>query len=72
MKDSICLGIYSTLKGGHEPFKHLALMVALIGPPPSEFVRCRETTEQYFDPGGKQFSPDLLEALVEASVLTRE
>jgi hypothetical protein len=40
-------------KGGHEPFKHLALMVALIGPPPSEFAKRSETTEQCFDHGGK-------------------
>ncbi|KAG2420870.1 hypothetical protein HFD88_000484 [Aspergillus terreus] len=26
-------------RGGHDPFKHLALMVALIGPPPTEFVQ---------------------------------
>ncbi|OAX77179.1 CMGC/SRPK protein kinase, partial [Emergomyces africanus] len=45
-------------KGGHDPSKHLALMVALIGPPPSEFVRRSETTEQCFDPSGK--SPCLL------------
>ena len=36
-------------KGGHDPFRHLALMVALIGPPPREFVRRSETTEQCFD-----------------------
>ncbi|OAL69911.1 protein kinase [Trichophyton violaceum] len=35
-----------------DPFKHLALMVALIGPPPSEFVRRSEATEQCFGPGG--------------------
>lgn len=36
-------------------------MVALIGPPPSEFVKRSEATEQCFGPGGKQpsFSPDL-------------
>ncbi|POR33360.1 Serine/threonine-protein kinase SRPK [Tolypocladium paradoxum] len=39
-------------KGGHDPFKHLALMVALIGPPPSEFVKRSETTQQCFDPSG--------------------
>ncbi|KLJ06594.1 hypothetical protein EMPG_17908 [Blastomyces silverae] len=44
--------------GGHDPLKHLALMVALIGPPPSEFVRRSETTKQCFDPSGK--SPCLL------------
>ncbi|KAI9037135.1 putative MFS transporter [Aspergillus affinis] len=41
-------------KGGHDPFKHLALMVALIGDPPSEFVKCSETTEQCFDSRGKK------------------
>ncbi|KAL4910994.1 hypothetical protein BDW74DRAFT_164678 [Aspergillus multicolor] len=39
-------------KGGHDPFKHLALMVALIGPPPSDFVRRSETMEQCFDTSG--------------------
>ncbi|PLB37392.1 putative protein kinase [Aspergillus candidus] len=39
-------------KGGHDPFKHLALMVALIGPPLQEFVRRSETTEQCFDRSG--------------------
>ena len=29
-------------------------MVALIGPPPSEFVKRSETTEQCFDPSGKR------------------
>ena len=40
--------------GSHDPFKHLALMVALIGPPPKEIVKRSETTEQCFDAGGKQ------------------
>ncbi|PYI17831.1 protein kinase [Aspergillus violaceofuscus CBS 115571] len=35
--------------GNHDPFKHLALMVALIGPPPIEFVQRSETTGQCFD-----------------------
>ncbi|OJD24298.1 CMGC/SRPK protein kinase [Blastomyces percursus] len=39
-------------KGGHDPLKHLAFMVALIGPPPSEFVRRSETTKQCFDSSG--------------------
>ncbi|KAB8226144.1 kinase-like domain-containing protein [Aspergillus novoparasiticus] len=39
-------------KGGHDPFKHLALMVALIGPPPTEFVQRSETTEQCFNSSG--------------------
>ncbi|KAF3491769.1 CMGC/SRPK protein kinase [Arthroderma uncinatum] len=39
-------------KGGHDPFKHLALVVVLIGRPSSEFVRRSETTAQYFDPSG--------------------
>ncbi|OGM49561.1 protein kinase domain protein [Aspergillus bombycis] len=38
--------------GSHDPFRHLALMVALIGPPPSEFVRRSETTSQCFDSSG--------------------
>ncbi|KAJ5562376.1 hypothetical protein N7535_003171 [Penicillium sp. DV-2018c] len=38
--------------GHYEPFKHLALMVALIGPPPAEFVRRSETTAQCFDQNG--------------------
>ncbi|KKZ61984.1 non-specific serine/threonine protein kinase [[Emmonsia] crescens] len=39
-------------KSSHDPFKHLALIVALIGPPPSDFVRRSETTDQCFDPNG--------------------
>ncbi|PGH28292.1 hypothetical protein AJ80_00183 [Polytolypa hystricis UAMH7299] len=39
-------------KGGHDPFKHIALMVASIGPPPGEFVKRSETAEQCFDPSG--------------------
>ncbi|RAH71362.1 putative protein kinase [Aspergillus aculeatinus CBS 121060] len=39
-------------KGGHDPFRHLARMVALVGPPPEEFIRRSETTEQCFDPSG--------------------
>ncbi|KAJ5555935.1 hypothetical protein N7513_003577 [Penicillium frequentans] len=40
--------------GKHDPFKHLALMVALIGPPPIEFVQRSETTGQCFDNNGKR------------------
>lgn len=40
--------------GNHDPFKHLALMVALIGPPPAEFVQRSETTGQCFDCNGKR------------------
>ncbi|TPX22276.1 hypothetical protein DIZ76_014144 [Coccidioides immitis] len=39
-------------EGRHDPFKHLALMVALIGPPPREFVRRSETTTQCFNSSG--------------------
>ncbi|CAG8213933.1 unnamed protein product [Penicillium olsonii] len=38
--------------GHYEPFKHLALMVALIGPPPTNFVQRSETTAQCFDRNG--------------------
>ncbi|KAJ5399843.1 hypothetical protein N7465_010332 [Penicillium sp. CMV-2018d] len=38
--------------GNYEPYKHLALMVALIGPPPADFVRRSETTGQCFDHNG--------------------
>ncbi|KAI9743759.1 MAG: hypothetical protein M1818_002492 [Claussenomyces sp. TS43310] len=41
-------------KGGYDPFKHLALMVALIGLTLSEFVKRSQTAEQYFDPSGKR------------------
>lgn len=41
-------------EGGHDPFKHLALMVAFIGPPSKEFVKRSETTEQCFNSDGKQ------------------
>lgn len=40
--------------GKYEPFKHLALMVALIGSPPADFVRRSETTGQCFDHHGKR------------------
>ena len=40
-------------KGQHDPFLHLAKIVRLIGPPPREFVRRSETTEQCFDSNGK-------------------
>ncbi|KAJ6102984.1 hypothetical protein N7486_005411 [Penicillium sp. IBT 16267x] len=52
-KDIICLGKYIFDKHGkHDPFKHLALIVALIGPPPVDFVRRSETTGQCFDHTG--------------------
>ncbi|KAK1145680.1 hypothetical protein N8T08_003916 [Aspergillus melleus] len=38
--------------GGHDPFKHLALMVALIEQPSSNFVKRSETAEQCFDSNG--------------------
>ncbi|KAJ5640608.1 hypothetical protein N7528_000233 [Penicillium herquei] len=38
--------------GNHDPFKHLALMVALIGSPPVEFIKRSETAEQCFDHNG--------------------
>ncbi|KAI2794585.1 hypothetical protein POX_a01184 [Penicillium oxalicum] len=40
------------INGNHDPFKHLALMVALIGPPPVDFVQRSETTRQCFDHNG--------------------
>ncbi|KAF2723595.1 kinase domain-containing protein [Polychaeton citri CBS 116435] len=40
-------------KGHHDPFKHLARMVDLIGPPPRDFVRRSETAGQCFDTGGE-------------------
>ena len=45
-------GIFSE-EGKHDAFKHLAVMVALLGNPPAEFVKRSETTEQCFDTGGK-------------------
>ncbi|KAI9932292.1 hypothetical protein MW887_009804 [Aspergillus wentii] len=51
-------------KGGHDPFKHLALMVALIGPPPGEFVRRSETAQQCFDSSGNWIAHE--EAVVPA------
>ena len=41
-------------KGGHDPFRHVALMAAVAGPPPGEFVRRSETTGQCFGPDGKR------------------
>lgn len=43
--------------GNHDPFKHLALMVALIGPPPADFVQRSDTTQQCFDYNGKRRRP---------------
>lgn len=40
--------------GNHDPFKHLALMVALVGPPPVDFIQRSETTDQCFDRNGKR------------------
>ncbi|KAL2018146.1 hypothetical protein VTK56DRAFT_1222 [Thermocarpiscus australiensis] len=40
------------VQGNHDPFKHLALMVAVAGPPPREFVQRSETTEQCFNSNG--------------------
>ncbi|GAB1318546.1 hypothetical protein MFIFM68171_08756 [Madurella fahalii] len=45
-------GIIFDAQGHHDPFKHLALMVAIAGPPPGEFVRRSETTDQCFSPNG--------------------
>ncbi|RAL16615.1 uncharacterized protein BO97DRAFT_475361 [Aspergillus homomorphus CBS 101889] len=39
-------------KGGHDPFRHLALMVAYLGSPPGEFMGRSETTEQCFGRDG--------------------
>ncbi|KAL1872036.1 hypothetical protein VTK73DRAFT_1704 [Phialemonium thermophilum] len=44
-------GIFDA-KGNYDPYKHSALMVALLGSPPSDFVRRSTTTEQCFDPRG--------------------
>ncbi|KAJ6014554.1 hypothetical protein N7540_009145 [Penicillium herquei] len=38
--------------GNQDPFKHLALMVALIGSPAAEFTKRSETTKQCFDHNG--------------------
>ncbi|KAJ6036063.1 hypothetical protein N7540_000342, partial [Penicillium herquei] len=38
--------------GNHDPFRHLALMVALIGSPPIEFIQRSETTGQCFGHNG--------------------
>lgn len=40
--------------GNHDPFKHLALMFALVGPPPAKFVQRSETTGQCFDDNGER------------------
>ena len=39
-------------EGHHDPFKHVALMVGLLGDPPTKFVQRSETTEQCFDASG--------------------
>lgn len=39
-------------RGNHDPFKHLALMVALIRPPPADFIKQSKTTEQCLDSNG--------------------
>ncbi|OAX82014.1 hypothetical protein ACJ72_03639 [Emergomyces africanus] len=45
---------------GHNPFRHLTLMVAVIGTPLSEFIRHGETTKQYFDSSDNSPSSSLL------------
>ncbi|PWY66234.1 kinase-like protein [Aspergillus eucalypticola CBS 122712] len=43
----------------HDPFRHVARMVAVIGsPPPGEFVCRSETTAQCFDEGGNWIAHD--------------
>ncbi|KAI2814969.1 hypothetical protein CBS63078_6174 [Aspergillus niger] len=45
--------IFDPITGHHDPFRHLARVVAVIGEFPSpEFVRRSETTRQCFDEGG--------------------
>nr|POE87758.1 putative serine/threonine-protein kinase sky1 [Quercus suber] len=44
--------------GKHDPFKHLSLMIALIGNPPGDFVRRSETTSQCFDHSGAWIAHD--------------
>ncbi|KAJ0426586.1 kinase domain protein [Aspergillus carlsbadensis] len=58
-------------RGRHDAFKHLALMVALVGPPPSEFVRRSETAEQCFDASGAWNAHDE-EPIPIVSLQTRE
>lgn len=53
----------------HEPFRHLTLMVALLGPPPIEFVRRSETTDQCFDTNGKQLCVQRLVGFVTCLLL---
>lgn len=38
----------------HDSFKHLALMIALFGPPPVDFIQRSETISQCFDHNGKR------------------
>ena len=44
--------------GHHDAFKHLALMYALIGSPPPEFIQRSETTKQCFDTTGESSSTE--------------
>ncbi|GKZ38096.1 hypothetical protein AbraIFM66950_010043 [Aspergillus brasiliensis] len=45
--------IFDPVTGHHDPFRHLARMVAVTGSsPPTEFVRRSETTAQCFDEEG--------------------
>ncbi|KAL5342495.1 kinase-like domain-containing protein [Aspergillus crustosus] len=60
-----------SVRGRHDAFKHLALIVALVGPPPSEFVRRSETTEQCFDSTGA-WSAHAEEPIPTVSLATRE
>ncbi|RAH58199.1 kinase-like protein [Aspergillus piperis CBS 112811] len=51
--------IFNPVTGHHDPFRHVARMVAVIGsPPPGEFVCRSETTAQCFDERGTWIASD--------------
>ena len=49
--DRLFRGIFEA-NGSYDPFRHLAKMVALLGPPPPAFVVRSDTTAQCFDAEG--------------------
>lgn len=40
-------------KGSHDPFRHFAMMVDLLGNPSADFVKRSQRTEQCFDRDGE-------------------
>ncbi|KAE8352212.1 protein kinase [Aspergillus coremiiformis] len=57
--------------GHYDPFKHMAQVYALLGPPPKEFISRSETTAQCFNANGTWIA-DQFERIPETSLEDRE